>query len=364
MELNRVERMLMALLRYSLCGEFDNRDMAFFTGVSRDEWDACYLKAARHGVRAVAWDGVMMLPEELRGYDDLRIMWFLDVEQYEGTYRYFCQVASELTELYRQHGIGTVVLKGVGFSTYYPTPSHREGGDIDIYTYSLDRSVMTDARASDLADELMVSQGIEVDSAHPKHSVFTYKDVMIENHKNFIDVGTIRGLEVIEMELHKVLHPRTVKVDGRYELSVPSAEFNYLFIGMHAAMHYTCGLSLHHLYDWACILRSEVDGKLKVVEDERLDGFVKALTYLSHEWLGSAVGSDCDRVLADEVLDSILHFPYDKEVMPRDTWGIIRFKLARNLYRWRHRRKVFSAPLYAIIYGMVRHLRRGLKLWR
>ncbi|MCS3155123.1 nucleotidyltransferase family protein [Phocaeicola dorei] len=43
-------------------------------------------------------------------------------------------------------------MKGVGLSTYYPIPSHREGGDIDIFTYSADHSRKSDAEANLLAD--------------------------------------------------------------------------------------------------------------------------------------------------------------------------------------------------------------------
>ena len=79
-------------------------------------------------------------------------------------------------------------MKGVGLSTYYPIPSHREGGDIDIYTFSADKNRMTDEQANRLADELMERQGIPIEMHSYKHSNFYYKGIPVENHKVFLNV--------------------------------------------------------------------------------------------------------------------------------------------------------------------------------
>ena len=74
----------------------------------------------------------------------------------------------------------SVQLKGVGFANNYPIPSHREGGDIDIFTYSADSSGLSDREANSLADKLMRGRGIEVDFSHSqKHSMFYYKGIPI-----------------------------------------------------------------------------------------------------------------------------------------------------------------------------------------
>lgn len=62
-------------------------------------------------------------------------------------------------------------IKGVGFANNYPIPSHREGGDIDIFTYSADSSGLSDREANSLADKLMRGRGIEVDFSHSQSTV-------------------------------------------------------------------------------------------------------------------------------------------------------------------------------------------------
>ena len=61
----------------------------------------------------------------------------------------------ELQQFYRGHGIASVQMKGVGFSAGYNMPHHREVGDIDIFNYSADTSVMNHKEANTLADKLM-----------------------------------------------------------------------------------------------------------------------------------------------------------------------------------------------------------------
>lgn len=81
-----------------------------------------------------------------------------------------------------------MTLKGVGLSTLYPIPSHREGGDIDIYTFSGSESI-SDSEANQLADSLIEQQGQKIDvDKTPKHSVFYFNGILVENHKTFTNV--------------------------------------------------------------------------------------------------------------------------------------------------------------------------------
>ena len=129
-KLHKQEGMLFALLRASLHQK--KTETCFFEGASADDWKACYKLACQQGVMALAWDGVLKLPAEMIPPKALRITWGMAVQAYEKKYEHYCNTIQELTDFYLRRGIMTVQLKGVGLSTYYPVPSHREGGDIDI----------------------------------------------------------------------------------------------------------------------------------------------------------------------------------------------------------------------------------------
>ena len=141
-------QMLLALLRASL----HERDveMSFFESASPEDWKLCYRIAAEQGVMALAWDGVMKLPKALQPPLAVKISWASGVEAYEQKYLRYCRAVDEVSRFYAGHGIATMQMKGVGFSTLYPVPCHREGGDIDIYTYSADLSRMSHMEANQL----------------------------------------------------------------------------------------------------------------------------------------------------------------------------------------------------------------------
>jgi hypothetical protein len=141
-QLSREEEMLFALLRSSLHG--GEVEHSYFQGATPDDWKQCYHLSVKQGVMALSWDGVVRLPRELQPPLAIKISWAANVEAYEKRYMKYCKTAVELSGFYSQHGIKTVVLKGVGLSTLYPIPHHREGGDIDIYTYSACKDSISD----------------------------------------------------------------------------------------------------------------------------------------------------------------------------------------------------------------------------
>jgi hypothetical protein len=145
--------MLFALLRASLHER--EPEVSFFQHVSDEDWKLCYRLAASQGVMALAWDGVMKLPVDLQPLRSVKLSWATGVETYEQKYLRYCSTIDEISRFYGEHGIRTMQLKGVGFSLLYPVPCHREGGDIDIYTYSADKKKMSDKEANRLADVLM-----------------------------------------------------------------------------------------------------------------------------------------------------------------------------------------------------------------
>lgn len=178
--------MLFALLRASLHGRAVER--SFFQRASSHDWWQCYNLSASQGVMALAWDAVMRLPDNLLPPFELKLTWAARVEAYEEKYDRYCRTAVELSEFYAGHGIAMMQLKGVGFSRIYPVPSHRQGGDIDIYIFSARKNLMTDDEANSLANRLIQEQGIEVDFEHTeKHSVFFYKGIPVENHRTLLN---------------------------------------------------------------------------------------------------------------------------------------------------------------------------------
>ena len=352
--------MLLTLLRCSLQGE--PAEQGVFVSASEADWKECYEQAAKQGVLALAWEGVELLPQQLQPPKQLKFRWAMTVEKYESKHRRYCQTVQELQSFYMEHSIVAVQMKGVGFSHGYNKPHHREGGDIDIFTFSADESRMSHKEANELADKLMEQMGNPVDLLHSyKHSNFTFKGIPVENHKCFLNVMiNPKFLGALDEHLHKVLTPRVVELnEGEYKILVPSPEFNTLFISCHAFQHYGSGIALHHLYDWATILKNyglHLPDNLSNINFLR---GIAAMTHLCNLHLGTSIdlsGFPAGyEVMADEMLKEMLYPIYTKVVPYTNKAQIFAYKTRKVLRSARLASDVFGVSITGRLYESFMH---------
>lgn len=354
---NNIEGLMFRLLKMALHQE--SLCEMVWPSYSDEDWKECYRLASRHGVMAVAWDGIQMLPAELQPSRPIKLSWAVAVKDYEERYERYCRTAAELSEFYAGHGIAMVQLKGVGLSSYYPVPSHREGGDIDIYTYSADPSRMTDKDANNLADDLIKEMGIDVKDENHKHSNFIFKNISIENHKTFLDIDINTTAVPMNDLLLKLMDPHeTLLCDGKYKIMTPSARFNALFLSFHAGQHYCSGLRVHHLFDWACMLKKHGLQLSDEITDKKLLGFIYALTDICNELLGTSVEVTADKKFSKEVYTQLMHPLFSGEP-PKNKILIFFYKGARLFYSNYKQSKIFSKPLLKVLWNsIVFHIRR------
>lgn len=362
MVLKRSELMLFALLRSALHGT--KVQTAIFEGVTDADWIECYDKAARQGVLAFAWDGVELLPSQMHPPKQLKIRWAMSVDRYEEKHRRYCSTVQQLQQFYAAHGIVAVQLKGVGFSSNYSRPHHREGGDIDIFTFSADTSKLSHSQANSLADELMRQQGIDVQMHGYKHSNFHYKGIPVENHKFFLNVQLNRKfMPMLDNLLRKLISPVEVELyNGEYRILVPSAEFNTLFISCHAFQHYGSGIALHHLYDWAVLLNNyglEIPSEVK---NEKFLRAIAAFTHLCNTYLGTKVdlGSFPEGYedMSGEMLKEMFYPIYTKKIPYTTKVRIFLYKFRKVFKRSKFYNDIFDASVIGQLWeSVVIHLK-------
>ena len=361
MKLTKSEQMLFVLLKSSLNNA--EAEPEVFVNTSAQEWEQCCAIASKQGVLALAWEGVQSLPLELQPPKQLKFKWAMSVEKYEAKHRRYCQAVQELQQLYSEHGIIAVQMKGVGFSAGYNCPQHREGGDIDIYTYSADCSKMSHREANSLADKLMEQMGNPVEMHGYKHSNFYFKGIPVENHKYFLNVQINRRfLGGLNKLLHKVMQPQEVELyNGEYKILVPSPAFNTLFISCHAFQHYGSGIALHHLYDWATILKNHGLHIPHDVKNEKFLRAIAAMTHLCNLHLGTSIdlsGYPCGyEEMSDEMLKEMLYPIYSKVVPHTGYAKIFIYKTKKVLRSAKLANDVFGASLFGrLMESFIAHL--------
>ena len=104
------------------------------------KWTDVFTLSKKHGVLGLAFDGFERLIKENTGCNNLipkeyKLHLLGYVLNLEKLYERQKNVLYKLAHFYSKHNIKTLVLKGYGMSLYYPIPSHRTCGDIDIYLY-------------------------------------------------------------------------------------------------------------------------------------------------------------------------------------------------------------------------------------
>lgn len=355
--------MLFALLKSSLLSVQPEREL--FEGAGEQDWKMCFNMASRQGVLALAWEGVLQLEQRLHPPKGLKFQWGISVEKYEQKHRRYCEVAQELQQFYARNGIVAVQMKGVGLSATYNKPAHREGGDIDIYTYSADVNVMSHREANLLADELMCKKGIEVDYSHSeKHSNFYFKGIPIENHQWFVNIElNPKFLNKLNGLLINLLNPQRVSLlEGECSILTPSPQFNMVFLAYHTFQHFGSGIALHHLYDWANLINKYGLALPDSITETSFLRATAALTHLSNTYLGTNINlqgfPQGYEELADQMLQEMLYPKYKSQVPYKNPLMIVWYKFIRVLYSNSLRAKTLQAsPLYLLLHSIIWHLR-------
>ena len=302
---NYILTILSQLLKQAL---FDNKlNSPTLPLLSDADWNQIYAMAAQQGVLALVFDAVATLPLEQQPPRALKMKWIASIANIEGRYNYQKKTAMELAEQFHQKDITTYVLKGFAIAGYYPKPEHRECGDLDCF-------LGDDYERGNYVAEAI---GAKVTREYYKHSIIVYRKLMVENHQFCIAIRGSRALKEFERHLEKTISKGATMIDGSH-LIKPSADFNALFITMHALTHFLVeGIKLRHILDWALLLKAEQENInweefYEWADKMHLTRFADAMTAICVEHFGLQVTNPAihtsspyaERILRDTIQNS------------------------------------------------------------
>ena len=236
------QQRIFALLRASLFGK--SLKMALFEGITDDDWQQIYSLTLAHGVLAIIYDSLKLLPEEYQPDIELKIQWAYNVQHIEKFYKRQHAVAQKLTERLSQEGIKPLILKGLSTAALYPIVNHRQFGDIDIYLGS----------DFEEGNRVVSSMGVKITYDYFVHSEFTIGGINIENHRHFVNPDVNATGAYIESALEQIAdsavpHPTIIGA------LAPSAEMAILFAIRHSSWHFAReSITLRDICDWALML--------------------------------------------------------------------------------------------------------------
>ena len=303
------------------------------------DWNALEALAAQHGLSAVLVDGVERLPDGQRPPKPVLLQWIGETLQgYEYRYELYCRTIAEMAAFYNEHGFKMMVLKGYACALDWPKPEHRPTGDIDIWLFG---------QFKETDEALAKEKGLEIDRSHHHHTVFYWRDFMVENHYDFINVHHHKSNVVFERILKELAQDDSHCVDVYGEkVYLPSPNLHALFLLKHTMMHFAAeGITLRQLIDWAFFVRShgkDVDWPWLegVLDDFGMRRLYDVFNAICVEDLGFEVRLftrvQFEPMLKDRVLNEILAPEFPDE-LPKSVFRRVFYKLRRwRGSAWKH----------------------------
>lgn len=311
------------------------------SGVDVDniDWVSIKVHAEKQGLSAVVLDGIEKLPEQQRPPKVFLLEWIGEtIQDYEYRYEQYLRAIAELAKFYNSHGYKMMVLKGYACSLDWPKPEHRPCGDIDIWLFG---------KQKEADDVLSKEKGIEVDGGRHHHTTFYWRDFLVENHYDFVNVHARRSsaeLENVFKELGKD-DSHYVELNGE-KIYLPTPNLHALFLVRHALNHFaSIGISLRQVLDWAFFAQKhaiEIDWKWlnEVLDQYHMKDFYNCLNAICVEDLGfdAAIfhGVQFFPSLKGKILEDIINpaFPAEEinKLLPRLVYKYRRWKGNR----WKH----------------------------
>ena len=304
--------LILLSLRVALFGE--GIDSKPFASLSDAEWKEFYRMAVQQGVLAIVWDAVKQLPAECQPPRGIKLQWALGAEAIENRFKMQHKASALLADLWAEGGFKTIVMKGLAIGTYYPNPVHRECGDLDCFLTTGSMPISSDGYEP--GNQLCEQIGAKVERDYYKNSHIKYRGLMVENHCFFLPVRGRRSVKALERHLRMIsLRGNTALVPDT-RLVIPSADFNALFLTMHALNHFISeGIKLRHILDWALLLKAEQDNInwkefYHWANKMHMTRFADALTAISVEHLGLHVTNPAIHTTspyAERILDDTIY---------------------------------------------------------
>lgn len=263
-----------------------------FAPANEARWTEVFQLSERHGVLALAFDGLERLIKEDDRYNNLiskecKLHLLGRVLNLEKLYERQTHILCKLTHFYEIHNIRTLVLKGYGMSLYYPVPSHRTCGDIDVYLYGdIDKS-----------DGILEEAGVKIYRENSHHSTFKIDGIMIENHRTLFDVEIHKSNLRFEKIFQELLQRPQDNIELRgQKLFRPCATLNAIHLIRHTGGDFVFGkIMLRQVVD-ICVFfssRPDIDWRyvLHVLKEEGMMPFYNAMATICVEYF--KVSPDC-----------------------------------------------------------------------
>lgn len=236
-----------------------------------NEWKEIYQLAKQQTLVGILFAAIEKLPATQRPPKPLLMQWFAFTENIRMKNAQVNADAVNMCEMIRKDGLRCVVLKGQGIATYYPEPSLRQCGDIDLWIEGGGKKVLSYLRS--------IGNVNSITYMHADYNAPITTEVEVHFRPTFF----LNPLYLIRINIYfakqnKLFDNEVELPDGSGKIFAPTVEFNRFYILQHIYRHYFGeGIGLRQLLDYYYVLLQggTEESKQRTIELFRQTGMMK-----------------------------------------------------------------------------------------
>lgn len=235
---------------------------------------------------------------------EYRNKWNEKSYQNKAQYMQMIYEQNQLVNLLKKEGIQFAILKGTAATIYYPNPSSRTFGDIDIY---VSKEQLKDAI------ELIENNGYVFISDNSRELEFLKNGFEIELHTKF---SSKHYNDIEHVFISGLSNSVEYKIGDSTFPGLPTYENGLVLLG-HIMQHLKAtGIGLRQIIDWMMFVHQELDDSAwnnhfrELAREAGLEKLAITTTYMCKKWLGlpNAITwcNTADEDIADQLLLRVL----------------------------------------------------------
>ena len=286
--MNKDEKDLLFLLKIGLGNEHDTCSIADI------DWLRIFELSVEQTVTGTVADAFTKLNEEVKPTKRVMLQWIARVANIEQTNKKQNESLEKLINEIKHLGTQPILIKGQGFALNYPTPIHRQCGDIDIFFKTKEECNRAITWAHKIDPE--AKESFE-NKRERKHYTFIYKNSIVEIH-HFLCLFENKRLQallqtIIKEELNKEENS-VIYINGSECLILPPT-LSVLHQIIHISRHLLeAGIGMRQICDLATYLEKYCDSINKehlqaYIINLELENIAEAIGFIIHKYLGLSI---------------------------------------------------------------------------
>lgn len=241
----KAKQALKLLLRAGLYGD---RQLALSAvPLTESEWQAVYTLSVRQTVSGIVAEALGYLPDDMLPPESLSLRWMMRVHRIEEAYALMDSTLVSLNSFFSSQGLRPLLQKGHSVARFYPKPSIRVCGDIDL-CFPVDKLRADRAMAEHLSSPLH--------HAADGSSSYRFKGIEVEHHSEPIELHSpFHRRHLRRLLAEEGTRPFLLSDGSSIDVLAPLPDL--LMINVHIMKHCLgVGIGLRHFCDYIMAYRA------------------------------------------------------------------------------------------------------------